>query len=162
MLIFRWKIIAISLMICTTAYSQSNKPKLAEQSVKIYIQHLKDQFNIEPSEFIIETEQTSLFDGLPRQLGNCTILVQTTQELKQRSADNMHQTIVFFTLDIEQTADNYTVDILNDGILCTPKDGLPSFFYNPTAAGRACELSFDLDLDFQSIDCLLLPTDPGK
>lgn len=154
------------LLLSTFSYGQSiaqPDSKLVNAAVERYLQEMKQSFNITPSTFIVEVADKNQFAGIQTKIGGATIILKTKKELQALSAQKAGKAIGFFAIEVEKTSDgNYLVDIMDDGIKCTMQDGNATFSYDSIAAGRACELIFDASFKFKSIDCLLLPTDPGQ
>ena len=157
-----WTFLMFSILLSGSIFSQTKEQLVLQKSAEIYLQNLKKQFDIQLTEFTIETEKALLFDKLPKEIEGAKVLIRNKKELQAKSIQLKDQKIAFFTFDLEKTANGYSVDILDDGILCSDKDGIRYFEYDSYGAGRACEIIFDAELNYQSIDCLLLSTDPEK
>lgn len=134
--------------------------KLLDAAIEQYLKEMKSKFSIAPSEFIIETEDKSIFQNVKKKFGNTAIILKTHKELEDYSTQKAGKNIGFFTVDVEKSGNEYIVDIMDDGIKCSMQSGSATFDYDSFGAGRACELYFSLDMKFKEIDCLLLPNDP--
>lgn len=130
--------------------------KLLDAVIEQYLNEMKASFKIVPSEFIIEVADKSIYQNVKKKIGSSTIIPKTKKELQDYSLKKEGKSIGFFVIDIEKIDNKYIVDIMDDGI----KSSGGSFSYDSIAAGRACELTFSNNFKFESIDCLLLPTDP--
>lgn len=130
--------------------------KLLDAAIEQYLNEMKSAFKIVPSEFIIEVADKSIYQNVKKKIGNSTIVVKTKKELQDYSAKKAGKNIGFFVIDVEKMSNKYIVDIMDDGI----QSNGGNFSYDSFGAGRACELTFSTNFAFETIDCLLLPTDP--
>ncbi|WP_052598612.1 hypothetical protein [Aureispira sp. CCB-QB1] len=148
------------LLITTTlSFGQTiSKPdaKLLNAAIEQYLKEMKTTFKIVPSEFIIEVADKSIYQNVSKKIGSATIVPKTKKELQNYSTQKTGQKIGFFVIEVEKMDNKYIVDIMDDGIQSTSGN----FTYDSIGAGRACELTFDANYNFKTIDCLLLPTDP--
>lgn len=153
-------IIFFLLCLATTSFGQTiAKPNanLLNTAIEQYLKEMKTSFSITPKQFIIETEDKSIYQNVHKKVGSTTILLKTKKELQALSSTQVGQNIGFFTIEVEKIGDKYLVDIIDDGIQCS---GENAFNYDSFGAGRACELTFSNSFSFEKIDCLLLPNDP--
>jgi hypothetical protein len=133
--------------------------KLLDTAIQQYLKEMGSKFKIAPTEFIIEVADKSAYTSIKKKVGNTAILIKTKKELQDYSGSKTGKSIGFFVIDVEKDGANFLIDIMDDGIKSS-KPG--SFEYNSIGAGRVCSLTFNSNFVFQTIDCLLLPTDPGQ
>lgn len=136
--------------------------KLLDTAIEQYLKEMKSKFSIAPSEFIIEAADKSAYANVKKKVGNTTIIVKSKKELQDYSTQKAGKSIGFFAIDVEKSGNKYIVDIMDDGIKCSMQGGEATFDYDSINAGRACELTFSSSFAFETIDCLLLPSDPGN
>lgn len=151
--------VLLLLFISTMSFGQVlAKPdaKLLDVVIEQYLKEMKASFKIVPSEFIIEVADKSIYQNVKKKIGGSTIVVKTKKELQDYSLQKEGKAIGFFVIDVEKVGGKYLVDIMDDGI----KSSGGSFSYDSVGAGRACELTFSSSFAFETIDCLLLPSDP--
>lgn len=151
--------VLLLLFVSTMSFGQVvEKPdaKLLDAVIEQYLNEMKTTFKIVPSEFIIEVANKSIYQNVKKKVGGSTILTKTKKELQDYSLQKGGKSIGFFVIDIEKVGDKYIVDIMDDGI----KSSGGNFSYDSIGAGRACELTFSANFTFETIDCLLLSTDP--
>jgi len=132
--------------------------KLLDAAIQQYLKEMSSKFKIAPAQFIIEAEDKSAYASIKKKVGNTAIVIKTKKEL-QDYASKAGKAVGFFTIDVEKDGGNFLVDIMDDGIKSS-KSG--QFEYDSIGAGRVCSLTFNSSFAFQTIDCLLLPTDPGQ
>lgn len=147
------------LFVSTISFGQAvaqPDAKLLDAAIEQYLNEMKTKFKIVPAEFIIEVKDKSIYQNVKKKIGSSTIITKTKKELQEYSAQKAGKNIGFFVIDVEKIGNKYIVDIMDDGI---KSDG-SSFSYDSFGAGRACELTFSTNFTFETIDCLLLPTDP--
>jgi hypothetical protein len=130
--------------------------KLLDAAIEQYLNEMKTKFKIIPSKFIIEVKDKSVYQNIKKKIGGSTILTKTKKELQEYSTQEPGKNIGFFVIDVEKAGNKYIVDIMDDGI----KSSGGSFSYDSFGVGRACQLTFSANFTFETIDCLLLPTDP--
>jgi hypothetical protein len=151
--------VLLLLFISTISFGQAlAKPdaKLLDAAIEQYLTEMKNSFKIVPSEFIIEVADKSIYQNVKKKIGGSAIVLKTKKELQDYSLKKDGKSIGFFVIDVEKAGNKYIVDIMDDGIKSSGGD----FSYDSIAAGRACELTFSANFTFETIDCLLLPTDP--
>jgi hypothetical protein len=151
--------VLLLLFVSTMSFGQViAKPnaKLLDAAIEQYLNEMKSKFKIAPSEFIIEVADKSIYQNVKKKVGSSTIITKTKKELQDYSNQKAGKNIGFFVIDVEKVGDKYIVDIMDDGIKSNGGD----FIYDSFGAGRACELTFSANFTFETIDCLLLATDP--
>lgn len=129
---------------------------LLDAAIEQYLKEMKTSFKIVPSEFIIEVADKSIYQNVQKKVGSSTIITKTKKELQDYSLQKKGKSVGFFILEVEKMGDKYVVDIMDDAI----KSNGGAFSYDSIGAGRACELTFSANFKFETIDCLLLPSDP--
>jgi hypothetical protein len=155
--------IILLLLISSMSFGQTvanADAKLLDAAIEQYLKEMKSKFSIAPAEFIIESENKAAYDKVKKKSGSTSIVVKTKKELQSYSVHKPGKDIGFFSIDVEKSGEKYVVDIMDDGIKCTMKDGVASYSYDSFGAGRACELTFSSTYSFEDIDCLLLSADP--
>ncbi len=135
--------------------------KLLDAAIAKYLNELETKFKDRPSEFIIEAEDKSVFKNIKMKVGSTTILVKSPKELRDYSTQRAGKIVHFFSISVEKEDGKYLVDILADNIKCTMQNGSATFSEG-LAEGRSCLLMFNASFAFESIDCLLLSSDPGN
>lgn len=151
--------VLLLLFVSTMSFGQAiAKPdaKLLDAAIQQYLNEMKASFKIAPTEFIIEVADKSIYKNVKKKIGSSVIITKTKKELQDYSAQKDGQSIGFFVIDVEKVGDKYVVDIMDDGI----QSSAGNFNYDSVGAGRACELTFSANFTFETIDCLLLATDP--
>lgn len=128
--------------------------KLLDAAIEKYLGEMKAKFKIAPTEFIIETEDKTVYQNVKKTIGTTTITVKTKKELQDFS-QKAGKAVGFFVIDVEKSGSKFLVNVIDDGI----KANGANFTYDSVGAGRACTLTFNSSFAFESIDCLLLPTD---
>ena len=147
------------LFISTMSFAQIvAKPNtsLLNATIEQYLKEMNSQFKIAPSEFIIEVADQSIYQNVKKKVGRSTIITKTKKELQEYSTQKEGQNIGFFVIEVEKVGNKYIVDVMDDGI----KFSSDNFNYNSFGAGRACELIFSSNFTFETMDCLLLSSDP--
>ncbi|CAA6816892.1 MAG: Unknown protein [uncultured Aureispira sp.] len=151
--------VLLLLFISTMSFAQAvAKPNTAllDAAIEQYLKEMKTSFKIVPSEFIIEVADKSIYQNVQKKVGSSTIITKTKKELQDYSLQKKGKSVGFFILEVEKMGDKYVVDIMDDAI----KSNGGAFSYDSIGAGRACELTFSANFKFETIDCLLLPSDP--
>lgn len=151
--------VLLLLFISTMSFAQAvAKPNTAllDAAIEQYLKEMKTSFKIVPSEFIIEVADKSIYQNVKKKVGSSTIIAKTKKELQDYSLQKKGKSVGFFILEVEKIGDKYIVDVMDDAI----KSNGGAFSYDSIGAGRACELTFSASFKFETIDCLLLPSDP--
>lgn len=151
--------ILLLLFVSTMSFGQVvDKPdaKLLDAVIEQYLKEMKTTFKIVPSTFIIEVANKSIYQNVKKKIGSSTLVTKTKKELQDYSLQKEGKNIGFFIIDVEKVGNKYIVDIMDDGI----KSSGGKFSYDSVGVGRACQLTFSSSFTFETIDCLLLPTDP--
>ena len=90
-------------------------------------------------------------------------MVKTATELLDYSLQHAGKTLVFLTLEVEQeSSQQIAVYVVNEAIKTILKEGVPVQEEIEAPLGRACVLYYNQQLDYEGIDCLLLPGDPEQ
>lgn len=137
--------------------------KLTSIALTQYLIEMQRNFDWAPTTLLVRSEDRTQKQQLQKPLGKTQILVKNEAELLAYSLQHAGKTLLFLTIEITQLEDQqYMVYVVNEGIKTVLKDGIPTQEYVEAPLGRACMLQYNKQLQYQNIDCLLLPEDPEE
>ncbi|MGH1339498.1 MAG: hypothetical protein ACRBFS_25495 [Aureispira sp.] len=153
---------SVTLSWTTIPPTLSSSP-LTAVALSQYLLEMKTNFDWAPTTLFVKSEEAAQKKLLQKRFGSTEVLVKTEAELLDYSLQHAGKTLLFLTLEVEQeSSQKMAVYVMNEALKTILKDGVPTPKDIEAPLGRACVLYYNTQLDYQGIDCLLLPNDPER